>query len=154
MSMATNGTVTTPVNNRTITGGSTNQPLWFNDNYNGGAAFTVAPYVTSSNQGLMNVDVGFEWGTFSITAPSVKDKIYSYHSGNGCHVSFCDGHQQFLHCDMDVLSLYPPDDAVGQGLPAECVKRTLQTVLQCAGSVVAPSRCFRHSAYSPPGRSR
>lgn len=49
---------------------------------------------------LMETDVGFEWGTFS-SYPKVSDKILSYHSG-GAHVSFCDGHQQFIQTDIDV----------------------------------------------------
>ena len=40
------------------------------------------------------VDLGFEWGTFSAT-PKLTDKILSRHSG-GVVVSFCDGHQYFL----------------------------------------------------------
>ena len=49
---------------------------------------------------LMETDVGFEWGTFS-DYPKVSDKVLSYHSG-GVHVSFCDGHQQFIQTDIDV----------------------------------------------------
>ncbi|MCD4726197.1 MAG: DUF1559 domain-containing protein [Pirellulales bacterium] len=56
--------------------------------------------VTFAGLGHMEVDVGFEWGTFSLY-PKVNDKLLSFHSG-GVHVSFCDGHQQFLQTDIDL----------------------------------------------------
>jgi hypothetical protein len=80
---------------------------------------TNSPYWTSTGSktanpslaiNAMEVDVGFEWGTFFGTAVSpstvtpgngtIGDKILSAHYG-GSVVSFCDGHQQFLNTTVD-----------------------------------------------------
>lgn len=73
---------------------------------------TPAPYenepkwmsaTTSAAAGVMEVNVGFEWGTFTGASPltdRVSQKILSNHS-NGCNVTFCDGHQMFLRGDID-----------------------------------------------------
>jgi prepilin-type processing-associated H-X9-DG protein len=54
----------------------------------------------------MEVEMGFEWGTFAGsatgTAPRMTDKILSSHPGGGVNVIFCDGHQQFLQSTMDI----------------------------------------------------
>jgi prepilin-type N-terminal cleavage/methylation domain-containing protein/prepilin-type processing-associated H-X9-DG protein len=46
------------------------------------------------------MDLGFEWGSFSAT-PRLNDKVRSRHSG-GVVVSFCDGHQQFLSDSVNI----------------------------------------------------
>ena len=69
-----------------------NQAHWANSNYSGN--------LNGMKVNAMEVDVGFEWGTFH-TSPAVNDKIYSNHSG-GCNVSFCDGHQQFMNSGLDI----------------------------------------------------
>ena len=82
---------------RTATGTTAvNQPLWFNANY--GSSHPAC------DQNNMEVDVGFEWGTFSTasgTQPSLRDKIFSNHSG-GVNVVFCDGHTQLLRYEIDL----------------------------------------------------
>ena len=83
------GTVPSPQTN--------NEPLWMNGNFQISLAAIVAPLA-------MEVDTGFEWGTFNISngmSPQVSDKILSNHSG-GCNVLFCDGHQQFLNNTISI----------------------------------------------------
>ena len=46
------------------------------------------------------LDLGFEWGSFSAN-PRLNDKVRSRHSG-GIVVSFCDGHQHFLSDNINV----------------------------------------------------
>jgi prepilin-type N-terminal cleavage/methylation domain-containing protein/prepilin-type processing-associated H-X9-DG protein len=74
---------------------STDRPLWLNT------------YGVSSEPLHMEVEMGFEWGTFAGsattgTAPRMTDKILSSHPGGGVNVIFCDGHQQFLQSSMDL----------------------------------------------------
>lgn len=101
----TNGTTTTtmPWFNRTAPGGTTNQPLWFNANWFTSSTTFLGTSASYGGGSGMELDVGFDWGTFSPT-PTIKDKIYSNHSGGGCNVSFCDGHQQFMSPDIDVIT--------------------------------------------------
>ncbi|MFZ1933996.1 MAG: DUF1559 domain-containing protein [Thermoguttaceae bacterium] len=49
----------------------------------------------------MEVEVGFEWSTFS-KSPRLSDKLLSGHPGGGVNVAFCDGHQQFIQSSMDL----------------------------------------------------
>jgi prepilin-type processing-associated H-X9-DG protein len=84
----------------TATAGAANKPLWLNTA--GGTAGGV-----SSEPGRMEVEMGFEWGTFggsatTGTAPRMTDKILSSHPGGGVNVIFCDGHQQFLQSTMEL----------------------------------------------------
>ena len=71
----------------------------------------------------MEVDVGFDWGTFS-TTPTIKDKIYSNHSGGGCNVAFCDGHQQFLSPDTDVITFIHLMTPWDKGVPQNIISAT------------------------------
>ena len=107
---ATGGTATSTVLKfpRTNTTNN-NKPMWYNDAYvsgGGTSASDIANIMKPTTHpdgaqiGAMEVDVGFEWGTFW-SAPTVNDKIYSNHSG-GFNVAFCDGHQQFLRSGIDV----------------------------------------------------
>ena len=57
-------------------------------------------YCSVSSLG-MEVEVGFDWKTFS-TSPKINDKLLSNHSGGTINVSFCDGHQQPLSPTMDI----------------------------------------------------
>jgi prepilin-type processing-associated H-X9-DG protein len=80
----------------------TNMPKWTS---NATTVTTSATYpVPSAGPATalgMEVDVGFEWGTFSgSTTPPVTDKILSRHTG-GNVVTFCDGHQSFLSTNVD-----------------------------------------------------
>ncbi|MBU4273287.1 MAG: DUF1559 domain-containing protein [Planctomycetes bacterium] len=84
-----------------------NVPVW--TSHYGGDAGTLTGF------GRMEVDVGFEWGTFS-SYPKVNDKILSFHSG-GVHVSFCDGHQQFLQTDIDLRTYFHLMTPYGKGCP-------------------------------------
>ncbi len=61
--------------------------------------YSAASGTTPAAGGYMEVDVGFEWGTFSGTAV-ITDKILSRHPGSNV-VSFCDGHQQVLANTVD-----------------------------------------------------
>ncbi len=77
-------------------GGSTagDKPMWLNS-------------CSVSTHG-MEVEVGFEWGTFASPsstppgAPRLSDKLLSAHPGGGVNVAFCDGHQQYIQPSMDV----------------------------------------------------
>ncbi len=76
--------------------------------------------VTLTGLGHMEVDVGFEWGTFDASAPKVNDKLLSFHSG-GVHVSFCDGHQQFIQTDIDVRTYVHLMTPYDRGCPPDPV---------------------------------
>ena len=73
-----------------------NAPEWVNTLYD---ETDSAKAQTALN--AMEVDVGFEWGTFWTPNPLINDKIYSEHPG-GYNVTFCDGHQQFLRSTIDI----------------------------------------------------
>ena len=86
-----------------------NSILYFNRTNPGGGNSKVANnplwlwnYSTNSvtNLNSMEVDVGFEWGSF-YSPPAVADKIYSNHTGS-VNVSFCDGRQKSLSLQIDV----------------------------------------------------
>jgi prepilin-type N-terminal cleavage/methylation domain-containing protein/prepilin-type processing-associated H-X9-DG protein len=64
------------------------RPLWFNPR-------------SSSGTLSKEVELGFEWSTFS-SAPKVTDKILSAHPGGSINVAFCDGHQQSIMPSMDI----------------------------------------------------
>ena len=58
----------------------------------------------STAQNDLEVDVGFEWGTFNVpTDPKITDKALSLHSG-GLNVAFCDGHTIFLSTTVDIVT--------------------------------------------------
>jgi prepilin-type N-terminal cleavage/methylation domain-containing protein/prepilin-type processing-associated H-X9-DG protein len=65
-----------------------NYPMWFTTK-------------TAAGSLSMEVELGFEWGTFS-TAPKVSDKLLSAHPGGAVNVAFCDGHTQSIQPSMDV----------------------------------------------------
>ena len=69
----------------------------------------------------MEVDVGFEWGTFHTPQPGVNDKIYSNHSG-GCNVSFCDGHQLFMNSGTDIVTFIHLMTPYDRGCPKNVAK--------------------------------
>ena len=50
----------------------------------------------------LELEVGFEWGTFSGT-PTMGDKVLSAHSG-GANMCFCDGHQSFVNSNLDLYT--------------------------------------------------
>lgn len=67
---------------------------------NGSTDLNPSWMVQDTTAGVMEVCVGFEWGTYSAT-PKITDKVLSNHPG-GLNVAFCDGHTQFINNDMDV----------------------------------------------------
>jgi prepilin-type processing-associated H-X9-DG protein len=89
----------------------------------------------------MEVDVGFEWGTFW-DPPTVMDKVYSNHSG-GVNVAFCDGHTQFLRIGIDIptyIHLMTPYD---RGCPLN--KASDPNILYCN----VPDSYFPNSTNTP-----
>ena len=72
---------------------ATNMPKWTSTGEN-----SVPPL---TDLGYMEVDVGFEWGTFDATTPAITDKIQSNHKGH-FNTSFCDGHQKPIADTVDV----------------------------------------------------
>ena len=96
---------------------SGNAALWTSNPVSGAIIANTPSTIpaASGGGGSMEVDVGFEWGTFNNTtttgtgtaavttgAPAaITDKILSRHAG-GAVVSFCDGHQQFLNNTVDI----------------------------------------------------
>jgi type II secretory pathway pseudopilin PulG len=96
-------------------------------------------YPTPSTANTMEVDVGFEWGTFSTTTTTsggtagsqtttstavLTDKIMSRHPG-GDVVSFCDGHQSFLANTVDVATFRQLMTPYGAGAYAALTNSTL-----------------------------
>jgi prepilin-type N-terminal cleavage/methylation domain-containing protein/prepilin-type processing-associated H-X9-DG protein len=79
---------------------SADLPLWMNYSTNNPNISTEPLH--------MEVEVGFEWGSFADpskgdkTPPRMTDKVLSSHPGGGVNVIFCDGHQQFLQPSMDL----------------------------------------------------
>jgi prepilin-type processing-associated H-X9-DG protein/prepilin-type N-terminal cleavage/methylation domain-containing protein len=62
--------------------------------------WTSSAYGGVDADNLAELNLGFEWGTFS-TDPSVGEKILSRHNGT-VNVAFCDGHQTSLSDNVDV----------------------------------------------------
>jgi prepilin-type N-terminal cleavage/methylation domain-containing protein/prepilin-type processing-associated H-X9-DG protein len=115
-----------------------NRPLWLNNIY------TNLGQVSGDLS--MEVDVGFEWGTFNISATSsavLTDKIVSNHSG-GNNVSFCDGHQQFLLNSIDIETFVHIMTPYDRGCPQNVDKSGVNKIY-CN----APDTCFPDSTGTP-----
>lgn len=90
--------------------GALNSPKWTSTSVSGSAPSTAYQ--------RMEVDVGFEWGTYvTATDPKVSDKLQSRHPGM-IVVAFCDGHTQTIRQDIDINTFKHLMTPWGKGCPA------------------------------------